>query len=175
VNESWGKTDLARLYNLKRPKSQFCSTMRAFCMIGIGDPACPAQRAWGHRMDLDCLVRVSGCSLNARAASSRPKRRGGRVAACWCCRQFVVESACWCAMCAPMHAMLALCALLPGALAAARFHSVGKYLLAIASKTVFFASAAVAYKIAVFSPQRAISAPIRSIYSISSIRRLQSK
>ena len=25
----------ARLYNLKRPKSQFCSTMRAFCMIGI--------------------------------------------------------------------------------------------------------------------------------------------
>ena len=25
----------ARLYNLKRPKSQFYSTMRAFCMIGI--------------------------------------------------------------------------------------------------------------------------------------------
>jgi hypothetical protein len=25
----------AHLYNLKRPKSQFCSTMRAFCMIGI--------------------------------------------------------------------------------------------------------------------------------------------
>ena len=29
----------ARLYNLKRPKSQFCSTMRAFCMIGISASA----------------------------------------------------------------------------------------------------------------------------------------
>ena len=33
----------ARLYNLKRPKSQFYSTMRAFCMIGIGGRARDAR------------------------------------------------------------------------------------------------------------------------------------
>ena len=53
----------ARLYNLKRPKSQFCSTMRAFCMIGIKAKGHPRFAVLVFLVLVLCIICIAYCAL----------------------------------------------------------------------------------------------------------------
>jgi hypothetical protein len=76
----------ARLYNLKRPKSQFCSTMRAFCMIGISAICncalllCFCLRPKWPLRGADYARRLHGAALPIQWRDARATRVAAEVA-----------------------------------------------------------------------------------------------